>query len=397
MFTMRHLLGVFFSCVVMAAWLGGSTEAQVQPAGLHQTTIKGLAAIAGPDGVYHGKAIGIIATPSDSGKVRLVGTTDREMQIAMEEAIRLVKLRHPDVQKQGIEISFTDKYSTNDGGSAGTAIALVVLSAYGDFALNPDAAITGDITVDGKVQSVGAVAAKVHGAALDHMAIVAIPAADTAQIEDAILLDGSPVLWEIPIFSLDTLDDAIAITRKDPDPKLAQAIKAFADLKLVYGSKPVETLKDGDGAAKLTEILNLAPNFVSVKELQQLAAGNTPKTLSLIASVQQAFAALGPTRMGLTGGVGRGGQPVSDEDQAKVHKNLDRVKEISDPAAAPLFGPLNDFVDSYVKFANIPGGAAGAGDRIKLRQEVRSRQSAIQSALEAIISDSKTVDKLLHG
>jgi hypothetical protein len=156
-------------------------------------------------------------------------------------------------------------------------------------------------------------------------------------------------------------------------------------------------LKDGDGATKLAEILSLPPDCVSAKYLQQLAAGNRPRNLSLIASVQQAFAALGPTRKGLSGGVGRGGEPVTDEDQATVHKNLDHIKEISDPSAVPLFEPLNNFVDSYVKFSNVPSGAAGVGDRMKLRQEVRTRQSAIQSALEGIISDSKTVDKLLHG
>jgi hypothetical protein len=373
-----------------------AADAQVDHSQLHQSKIHGLVVMLAPDGLYHGKTIDIIATPGDSKKVKLVGTTGREMQISLEEAVRVVKLRHPGADKQGIEISFDEKYSTKDGGSAGTAFALVLLSAYGDFTPNPQAAITGDITVDGTVQSVGDVAAKVHGAALDHMELAAIPAADEAQMEDAILIDGPTSLWEIPIFSMKTLDDGIALTRQDADAKLAQAIKQFADLKSAYAGKPVEALKDGDGAAKLAELLSLAPNFVSVKYLQQLAAGKKPEHLSVIATVQQAFAALGPTRKGLTAAVGRGGQPVSDADKATVQKNLDHIKAIGDPSAASLFDPLNEFVNTYVKFSNIPGGAAGVRDRMSMRDEVRSRQAAIRTALEAIVSDRATLDKLLH-
>lgn len=388
----RLLCNSLLATMVLASAAAGS---QSEPA-LKQTTIHGLAVMLGPDGQAHGKALEIIATPGLGGHgVRFSRTVGKDMQTALNEAIRVVKLRHSDVDNESIELSFDDKYSSKDGGSAGAAFTLALLSSYGDLAINPDAAITGDITIDSKVRSVGEVEAKVHGAALDHMALVGIPASDMEQIEDGILLDGPASLWQIPIFSLENLDDAIALMRRDPDTRLTQALKLFADLKAADGDKPAESLNTGDAAAKLSQMLALAPNFVSARYLQQLAAGKKPQRLSTLGSIRQAFAAMGQLRGPLLG-TARGGVAVSDEDADKIRKNLDRIKEIADPAAEPLFGPLHDVLDTYVKLQNIPHGGATIRERSSLRQELRARHAAVIEALQSVISDPATVDKLLH-
>lgn len=396
MTTLNQMRCVLASVAIWSSFTVAHASAAEKSTALRQAEIHGLVVLMAPDGLYHGKVINIIATPGAQHGVSFVETPGREMEISLKEAVRVVKLRHAEAGEAGVEISFGEKYSAKDGGSAGTAFALVLLASYGDLKINPDAAITGDITVDGKVGAVGEVAAKVHGAALDHMALVAIPASDTQQIEDAILLDGPAALWEIPTFSISSLDDAIALMRADPATNLTQALKLFADLKSADGNKPVDSLKTAAAAAKLTQILQLAPNCVSARYLQQLAAGTAPQHLSIVASVRQALAALGPTRKGLIASVGRGGQPVSSADQAKVKEDLQRVERLADPAAEPLFQPLRDFVDTYVKFSNVPSGAAGVRDRLSLRHDVRDRQAAIHTALERIISDRATLDRLLH-
>jgi hypothetical protein len=167
-----------------------------------QAEINGLVVEESFDGRWHGRTLEIIATSTagiSSGNVgvRTIGQVGQEMTISLQEAIRTVRLRHADVNRAPIEISFDDKYSEKDGGSAGTAFSLVLLSMYGDFAINPKVAVTGDITVDGKVRAVGEVPAKVHGAALDQCELALIPAGNADDMNDAILLQGPSALWEI--------------------------------------------------------------------------------------------------------------------------------------------------------------------------------------------------------
>src|SRR5262249_25007665 len=141
------------------------------------TEIRGMVVSRGPDGDYHGKAVDIIAAAQSTpkGTITIRGEVGKEMRVSLDEAIRLVTLRHPEFDRASIALSFGDKSSTKDGGSAGTAFTLLLLSSLGEFELNPDAAVTGDITIDSKVRTVGETPAKAHGAALDKTKIVCVP------------------------------------------------------------------------------------------------------------------------------------------------------------------------------------------------------------------------------
>ena len=79
------------------------------------------------------------------------------------------------------------------------------------FELADDSAITGDITVDGKIRPIGAVDSKLAGAALDHIRIAAIPNANADQLKDAVLVSGLSLIWNTQVIGLDNLDDAIAV------------------------------------------------------------------------------------------------------------------------------------------------------------------------------------------
>src|SRR5581483_10224079 len=243
------------------------------------TEIRGLVVQVALDGREHGRATDIIASADSAGArrgIRLIGQVGQEMKTSLEEAVRTVRLRHADVDRASVEISFDDKYTAKDGGSAAGAFTLLLLAAYGDFEVNPQAAITGDITVDGKIRPVGAIPAKVHGAAMDQCKLVAIPASNTDEMSDAILLQGASSLWEVQIFSCQTLDDAIAVMRKDPDPKLVEAMKLFDQLRTDYQKKAPVALRAPKAQEALAKILSLAPNHVSAALLQQLSQGKGP-------------------------------------------------------------------------------------------------------------------------
>ena len=365
------------------------------------TKINGLVVMREPDGNWHGKVAEILATPGSAESHRkgtsgrLIGSVGHEMRVAVDEAFRLAEMRHGGASKSAIEISFAEKYSIKDGGSAGTAFTLLILSALGDFELNSDAAITGDLTVDGKVRSVGAVASKIHGAALDKCKVAVVPAADSSQIEDAILLQGPSALWEIQILSVETLDDAIAVMRKDRAEKLAQALALFDELKKSQAGNPVEGILSTPGAKeKLAKVLELAPNHVSAKYLQQLSEGKKPERLTLPTTLNEAFAALGLLRNGLDLFHSKA-EFATDEGLGQARKNLARIQKMGDPAAAPVFTALHTFCQAYVTWANADREHDG-GDKMKLNDQLRQRREEVAAAVAKVISDKEVIDRLLH-
>ena len=278
-----------------------------------------------------------------------------------------------------------------------------MLSAFGDFECSDDAAITGDITVDGEIRSVGEVPTKVHGAALDHMKLVVIPPSDIGQLDDAYLLAGPAALWETEIFSADTIDQAIALTRKDREPKLMQAMAMFADLKEKFADKTPQSLSAPDAQSALARILELAPNDVSATYLQQLAAGKRPTHLTLQTSIEQAFEAVGPMRTGLSQydyqWIG-----ANDSALADAEKNLHRIAPIADGGAQPVLNALDEFCQAYAHWGDAKSDINGSGmemaSKIALertaRKELQGKSDAVHQALQKLISDPQVIDQLLR-
>jgi hypothetical protein len=363
------------------------------------TKINGLVVTSAPDGTWYGKVVEILATHSQDPQhqIRLIGTVGRDMKISLDEAVRLATLRHNALSSTGLDISFSDKYSGKDGGSAGTAFTLLMLSAMGDFELNPHSAITGDITVDGSVSAVGGVYAKVHGAALDHCKTVAIPASNLDQMRDAYLLNGISAYWETQTFSITTLDDAIAIMRQDRDPKLEQAMGLFDDLKKEYSTKTWRALESLPAfKEKLHEILALAPNHASAKLLSEVAAGKRPFRLTLLTTLTEALAAVGPMRPGLSETMAAHPERATPAAYQTARARMEKLSETGDPKALPLYPALEKFCRTYVIWAN-----AEHGPNISLRFSTRSDYDAARKAvapvLKTILSDPAVFEKMMHG
>ena len=90
-----------------------------------------------------------------------------------------------------------------DGPSAGTAILSAVISAITGKPIRQDVAITGEISIQGRVKAVGGVFEKAYGAKQAGISVMIIPQENKADIpENHLGLDIRPV---------NTVEEALAI------------------------------------------------------------------------------------------------------------------------------------------------------------------------------------------
>ena len=265
-----------------------------------QNMIKGLVVQQQPDGQFQGSTLEIIATVEKGNAAYTSYATfnlavGKQMTISLDEAMRAVKVDYP-IWDAGrvIKISFDDKYTDKDGGSAGTALTLLLLSLFEDVKLDPLFALTGDITVDHKVRKVGKIAEKIRGATLGGCQWVAIPKANQDDIDDMALLYPLKTLSGIQIFSIETLSEAMALARVDKTEKINEALELFQTIQKVATGSNEAYLKTPHVQEILKQILELTPNHLSARYLLKRSQGKTSTTLSLPASLEQILVALHP-------------------------------------------------------------------------------------------------------
>lgn len=263
-----------------------------------QAKVNGLAVMSSGESMIYGKVLEIIVTASPSGdngesEGKFITETTADTKISKDEALRLMKLRSPS-GRSGIkfDISFDDKYVTKSGGSAGTALTLAMLSIVDGFDIDPLFAVTGDITVDGKVRKIGGIPLKIHGAKDAGCKIVAIPADNEGEIVDLMVLQNHQALAEIQIFSIATIDEAIQLAHQDRGGNLGQAISLFGAIQQDMGNGV--TLSNPGIRDRLDEVLRLAPNHLSAKYLKMKSQGAAPTVLSARAAVSEILRILSP-------------------------------------------------------------------------------------------------------
>lgn len=267
----------------------------------NQSSIKGMFVMYMGTGQRLGDTQDIIATmervhTDQETTADFVGNVASDMRISMEEAVRLLKVRYPVWQAgRRIQFSFENKYGRLSGGSAGGAFALLLLSLLEGMQIDSEFAITGDVTVDGKIRKVSAVPEKIHGALLEKCKIVALPAANKENISDLIVLHGPAMLWQVQLFAVENLDQAAALARPDRPDNLAKAIARFAELQKSFGPQtPVTALRAPATIQALQEVLKLAPNHLSAEFMLLGAQGQMPATLTLSSSLEETYWSAAP-------------------------------------------------------------------------------------------------------
>lgn len=253
-----------------------------------ESKILGLGISELPNGEETGGVMEILVTADEARTRQQVGIAVAQeigasMKTALDEALRAVKLRHPGFgERQHFTLSFGEKYGAKDGPSAGAAFTLLLYSLYDPLKLAGDCAITGDITVDGRVRKVGAVPSKIHAAVLDQCRLVAIPRENAETVNDTALLYAPNTLWKTQVFTVDTLDQALDVMREDRPANLQAAVERFAAIQRAVGrDAPALTRANAGLIPALQEVLRLAPNHASAAYMLRALQGKAPAGLSL--------------------------------------------------------------------------------------------------------------------
>ncbi len=231
------------------------------------------------------------ASAAQTIAVQLLREEEDQTKVSADEAIRYWNRVRKNVPLPGglLEISFEDKFSKKGGPSAGAAYA-VLLRAFSDpFQIDPLTAMTGDVSVEGRVLPVGGVHAKIRGAVMAGCKRVGIPVSDEGELTDAVVINGPATLAEIEVIGLDTVDDAIAMARADRDERAKSATAAFAGLRELVEKKlrSPDAVKPAE-IQKLTDaILAASPRHVSARLLDAWNNRRLPAKLSLAASLDE--------------------------------------------------------------------------------------------------------------
>ena len=231
----------------------------------------------------------ITREPPSPETVKLMVAVGPQMKESFAEASRFLRKLPEDWNRSySIRLSFEDKFSQKDGGSAGAGFTVGMLSAVQRFPLDPYIAITGGVSVDGEVEPVGAIPEKLRGAVDEKCKLSIIPNRNVSDAEDLALLDGIEPFCNTQVFSAETINDAVSLARADREKRTEEAIERFAALrKRLPEDATAEDLKQMPFRIELMEILALAPNHVSARILLAAADGALPEKLSLVRSLEE--------------------------------------------------------------------------------------------------------------
>jgi hypothetical protein len=301
------------------------------------SNINGLVVMTSAGSAEVGAISRIVVTYRASGSqalgVKLLREGADKTQVSMEEAIRYWERIRKGLPLPGgtLEISFEDKFTKKDGPSAGAAFAVLLRSFSDPFQIDPGFAMTGDVSVEGRLLQIGGSFAKVRGAVNGRCARVGIPLVNELELVDGLVMNGPATLGEIEIYGLETIDDAVAVARMDRDEKVRQASTHFASLKTAFDKK----LKTSDAAATAdiqkhaAAVLAAAPNHLSAKLIQAWNARTLPRTLSLASSLDAAHDVFYGYLMTIRSGEGPSFKDVAEEPKTtNVNETLRKLRDV---------------------------------------------------------------------
>ena len=366
----------------------------VDPATTHisvpQASIKALEIIQADSGLMLGQTSEMVLTvtrgkSSKPISVEFVPPVGNQMDMARDEALRFIHLNYPTWYADKAEITFEDKYDSHDGGSCGAAVGTMILSAIQGFQIDPDIAITGDISANGKIRAIGGVSAKIHGAIAGKCPLVALPTDNYDQLVDAVIYNGPTIVTDIQVLGISNLSDATATMRADRDPNLASAIDMFTSLQQAAKDKP-DYWNSKETQDTLSKVLELAPQHLSSQILLASASGKLPKTLSATASNYYTFLALNPMVEILTE---RTGSNQNHQVPSAVVRaglvDLRKLRPIADPNVRPLVDACARFIEAW---NYLQQGSGSLND-------LETQRESVLDAMAKEQSDPKLVQKML--
>lgn len=310
-----------------------------------QATVNGLMVSSNAQGVNNGimsEVIGSVTPVSGQTSFHFKRQVGDSMMSSLVSAEKALKVRYPQIADgYKIDVSFSNKFSSKDGDSAGAAITVMLLSLFEGIKIDSSVAMTGTVSSDWKVGIVGGVASKIRGALKGNCKIVGIPLDNQEAVQDLVILYGIENIWKIQVFSLSKLEEAIDLARQDKTAKLQTAINKFKELsRYIPGNLHFSSSTEKNRVLNsLKEVLSLAPNHLSAKVLHDVLSGSKYLRLSFLTSVEEVNRLSADI---LTD------NKIPDEKVKSTLKTLALYAKRVDKRVAPYAGQIDKFLTSFM-------------------------------------------------
>lgn len=166
-----------------------------------------------------------VAVVDGTGKLQLTGNLGNVMQESAKAALTYIRSRagilgiDPDFHKnKDIHIHFPEGAVPKDGPSAGITVSIALISALSGTPVRRDVAMTGEITLRGRVLAIGGLREKTMAAYRAGVKTVIIPAENEADLENI----DQTVRKQLNFVTAENLDDILdtALVRKIEDASL---------------------------------------------------------------------------------------------------------------------------------------------------------------------------------
>jgi len=180
-----------------------------------------------------------VAIVAGSGNLRLTGTLGDVMKESAQAAVTYARSRasllglDPQFhEKIDVHIHIPEGATPKDGPSAGITIAVALISALTDIPTRSDVAMTGEITLRGRVIGVGGVKEKAVAALRSGMTRVVLPAANETDLESL----PQEVLDAVEFDLVRTMDEVMtAVLARLPADRRALSPAAGAEVRAPHG------------------------------------------------------------------------------------------------------------------------------------------------------------------
>ena len=162
-----------------------------------------------------------------SGKIVLTGNLGDVMKESAKAALSYIRSRADQLgidsdfySKKDIHVHFPEGAVPKDGPSAGIAITTAMVSALTDVPVRRDIAMTGEVTLRGRVLVIGGLREKTMAALRSHLTTVIIPADNEKDLEDI----DQTVRAGLKFISVKQVDEVLAqalVARRDVENSLS--------------------------------------------------------------------------------------------------------------------------------------------------------------------------------
>ena len=182
---------------------------------IHKEILKGKAEVGLVNGMYYSETGGgilpieVTTYPSKNGEIKLTGSIKDVMKESLSIAVGYLRSNSKkfginfDWEKNTIQIHVPEGATPKDGPSAGTAFTTALLSALTNKPVEKTIALTGEITLRGKVLPIGGLREKTLGAVEAGVKTIFIPKVNERDIEDC----SKKVKENAKIIIVNTYDD----------------------------------------------------------------------------------------------------------------------------------------------------------------------------------------------